>query len=474
MRINICRVLLAATVLVPSLVRGQSNFTIGLNFTAVDRGEILSLFNGNFTRTPAPDVNGAVGPNHVVLFIKGIYRVFDKTTGAIVSQLDDVSFWNQTFTNNGLTYQTAQTRGPSDPRMLFDVATNRWYAVGIDQTGTNNGVLNIAVTSGPDPTAAGAWRGFTYTPAPGLGWPDFPTVGINNDGLTICSAIFSAAGSYRGSRISQLPAAGLTAPSPGAAGAATETLNAFIANPTVAQQPAAGPMPVIAPSNSGGATPAPPGPEAIAYNLLRPPLSLGGPSAAPQPEGAAPITVIADRITSNVLLHHGEIWGAHDAGGIVHWFRLNASTGQPIEQGDIAVPDLYLFFPSLALNSIGDVVIGMNGSSGEQFVSSFAVAGKTAGGMTSFGDIQLLKSGADTYTVFDSAGRNRWGDYSTTVADPTHPGAFWTFQEFVAADRTDPLLGFIDNNRAIQITQIFVPEPFGLVCVLPLVMLRRR
>lgn len=452
------------------------NMEIGLNFTAIDRGEVYSLFNNNFTRTPAPDVNGAVGPNHVVLLIKGAYRAFDKSTGAMVQQLNDVDFWNQSFANNGLSYQTTQTRGPSDPRMLFDPASNRWFAVGIDQVNTNNGVLNIAVSNGTDPTAPGAWKGFTYTPAPNVGWADFPTIGINNDGLTICASIFSASGAGRGSTISQIPLQSLLSNTPSAAAAQTEPINAFIANPTVAIASTAGPMPVIT-AGAGGQNPrgsSRGGNESIAYRLLRVPINQGGATAAPQPMGAAGITVIADRITSNVILRNDEIWGANDEGGAVHWFRLDANSGAVIEEGRFSDPELFYFYPSLAINSVGDVVIGMNGSSGERFVSSFAVAGKLSGNVTEFGEPQLLKSGADTYTVFDGAGRNRWGDYSTTVADPSNPSAFWTFQEIVAPDRTDSQLGFIDNNRAIQITQILIPEPVSLVLSLPLFMLRRR
>ena len=43
-----------------------------------------------------------------------------------------------------------------------------------------------------------------------------------------------------------------------------------------------------------------------------------------------------------------------------------------------------------------------------------------------------------------SAGRNRWGDYSAVVIDPTDQRKFWTFQEFVSATDT----------WAIQITEI--------------------
>ena len=36
--------------------------------------------------------------------------------------------------------------------------------------------------------------------------------------------------------------------------------------------------------------------------------------------------------------------------------------------------------------------------------------------------------------ALDGGGRNRWGDYSATVLDPTDPGTFWVFQEYTAQD----------------------------------------
>jgi hypothetical protein len=340
--------------------------------------------------------------------------------------------------------------------------------VGIDRTNSTNGLLNIAVTNGPDPTAPGAWRGFTYQPAPGIGWPDFPTVGINDDGLMISSAIFGAGSGYRGSVIAQFPRAALTAASPSAAGAQAANIAAFIANPTVSRQPAAGPMTVLAPSGTG-----PGGNEmAVPYVLRQGFTGIGGSYLAAQP-GAFPVNVVGDRVTSSVLLHNNEIWGAGDARGVISWFRLNAFTGATIEQGFIEHPELQLYFPSLAIDDNNNVVIGMNGSSSSQFISSLAVAGRVEPTGTVFGDLTMLKEGVDSYALFDGSGRNRWGDYSTTVADPTVPNTFWTFQEIVAADRIDPQFGFVDNNRAIQITQIVIPEPAGLVLIAGLLMLRR-
>jgi hypothetical protein len=110
----------------------------------------------------------------------------------------------------------------------------------------------------------------------------------------------------------------------------------------------------------------------------------------------------------------------------------------------------------------------MSGSSESMFASAYAVVGETLGGVTSFGEPLLLRAGVDSYELVAN-GRNRWGDYSATVVDPSDPRVFWTFQEWADAG---------GDNWATQITQLSVPEPgtvlWALVVALALQPLRQR
>src|SRR5207253_5650364 len=71
-------------------------------------------------------------------------------------------------------------------------------------------------------------------------------------------------------------------------------------------------------------------------------------------------------------------------------------------------------------------------------VSSFAMAGQTVNGVTTFGNRVLLKAGATDYHGDDEilAGLtgdpevSRWGDYSATSVDPSDPNRFWTIQMY--------------------------------------------
>ncbi len=100
---------------------------------------------------------------------------------------------------------------------------------------------------------------------------------------------------------------------------------------------------------------------------------------------------------------------------------------------------------SSVLLTLGATVVAGAQVPGNGFASSFAVAGTTSGGVTSFGAPTLLQAGLTTYHTLEGNG-TRWGDYSATVRDPSTPGSFWTIQEFAAGPIT----------WATQVTQLTV------------------
>jgi hypothetical protein len=109
---------------------------------------------------------------------------------------------------------------------------------------------------------------------------------------------------------------------------------------------------------------------------------------------------------------------------------------------------LSLYYPSLAVNGNGDVVIAFTGSSPDHFPSAYAVVGYTNSGTTTFGSIALIARGNGAWTG------NRWGDYSSTVVDPSDSTKFWTFQELVNADDQ-----WAVNVTEIKVTSTSVSRP---------------
>ena len=114
----------------------------------------------------------------------------------------------------------------------------------------------------------------------------------------------------------------------------------------------------------------------------------------------------------------------------LRWYKINAASHEVLQSGAIADTNLDLFYPSIAANASGTVVIGFNGCSTNTYVSSYAVVGETASGVTTFGAPLLLKSGMASYNRGGSGNLSRWGDYSSTCVDPADPNRFWTLQMY--------------------------------------------
>jgi hypothetical protein len=153
-----------------------------------------------------------------------------------------------------------------------------------------------------------------------------------------------------------------------------------------------------------------------------------------QPDGTSQLEANDARFCALVYGVNGVLYAVHSTELsnriAIQWYRIRAADSALLESGTIAVTNLDLFFPSIAANTNGTVVIGCNGSSSNTFVSSFACVGQTVGGVTTFGSPILLCSGMTSYHGDDEAisGQSRWGDYSSTSVDPSDPNHFWTIQ----------------------------------------------
>jgi hypothetical protein len=176
------------------------------------------------------------------------------------------------------------------------------------------------------------------------------------------------------------------------------------------------------------------------------------PPAADQPGPKPHLDTGGLLARGSVVKNNGELWAVNcvnkDGRAAIRWYRINESNNTLIENGYIADPSLNFMYPSIAVNDLGDVVIGMSGTDPGTYASAFAVVGKTAGpgaGTTTFGSPLVTQAGVSDYGPLDG---NRWGDYSATTSDPADPSIFWTIQEYVHAT----------DERATQATEIILPQ----------------
>ncbi len=425
----------------------DAQVTIGRNITGTSINDLGGVI--------PPDSMGAVGIEHYAEFINGRFRVYRKGgLNVPLLTLSDSQFWS----NAGV-----PSSALSDPRIIFDHASARWFALEGEFGGTQG--VNVAVSATSNPT--GPWSGFFIDPNGFLN--DFPRLGVTAEGVIITTRDFSGSPTNTEAIIT-IPKSDLLAAVPTIANRtvipfASEFQIGYITQPIVNFGPSTGVSPLLAPSNQ------------VFGQLIRSNLhNVAGPGAAtlsagdatiftpatsfppdgPQPDGTQDVDTGDDRFSGNVVQIGDTIWAVHaiNLGGlpIAQWYKIRASDNVLLQSGQISDQANLrgFYFPSIAANENGDVVIGFSRSGflAGDFISSAAVVGSTTGGITTFAAPIVLQQGAGNYHIV-AGGRNRWGDYSATTVDPADPNIFWTTQEYASAA----------NVWTLKHTEIIVPRP---------------
>ncbi len=460
-----CAAMGVAVLVVPATSRAQTG-TIGLNFTGVTVTQGMSL-NSNGGYAP-PDSDGAVGPNNIAQLINGAYAVYDKS-GHQQELISGRQFWINAGVDPG---NAISNLGAFNARIVFDPTSGRWIAAELTGTSANNKVL-IAASNTSDPT--GGWHAVAIAgnPTNDGTFVDYTRLGVDANGVYVSTNNFASLTSSDGIdsvSIFSLPKASLLA-------GTTANLTRFDAldpnsvgvsmQPIINFSPLATVEPILATSFND--------PDSVLLRTsisgttgagahLSTPTSINVPEYTSPPPVAQPgsggdrtVGAIDARFSGNVYQVGNTIYAAQaittDAGNAgITWYKIDATTNAVIQQGTLSSADFDYFQPSIAANANGNIVIGFTrsgfGPGGN--LSDYAAVATTVGGVTTFGSPFLLQASTiDNDTYFGG----RWGDYTTTVVDPSNPNVFWTFQEYATAA----------NPWATQITEITVPEPSTIV-----------
>ena len=427
-------------------------------------------------------------------FINGRFAIYAKADGSLLQSTTDLGFWQ----NAGITIPGGQD--VSDPRVVFDPASQRWFASAISfdpSTFAGNSFL-LAVSGSADPT--GPWQAVSLVADLVNGnFADFPTLGLDADGVYLAANMFApgATGGGVGSALVSIPKADLLLATPTAANATSFGILDYGSYGMVLQ-------PVFNPGGTGSAPVVAVGDLGVDFafhsNLAIASITNGGgPGAAllsapssipvtpyfvpinpPQPnpaaddldDGDARISAVVRQVGNVIYAVHAEEVNPHtDTNGFwigqaaIRWYKINATDYSIIQSGTLSDPVMHYFFPSIAANAEGTVVIGCNGCSTNTFVSSYAFVGETVNGVTSFGPPLLLKAGSASYKLTSASyGATRWGDYSATSADPSDPTRFWTIQMVPSAPQVyvtqitevravkQPLLTLVQTSPDVLLT----------------------
>ncbi len=414
-----------------------------------------------------PDTMGAMGINNQFgEFINGSFANFDTSAGSLVSRVTDQQFWQSA---------GVSVSGLSDPRLLFDTSSQRWFATEITTASTN--AFLVAVSNSAD--LAQGFKGYTFQANPSTGsqglFADYDMLGVNGDGVYLAANNFTnptPTGSDNSSSILSLSKADLisenAAPASHLFYAIDPNSTGYLPHPVTdldtpqasgkeyflsayTQNAAALSSLTGSGSNPGGQVLSASGGNVVI-------ASNPEPGNASQAGSAGVINTDDSRFGSAVIKRNGFLWSVQEAqqnGHVaLHWEQTDPTSGKVVHEGFIGDSAHDYYYGSIAVNAANAIVIGYTRSGPTEDPSSYASVGQLNATGVTFNSPLLLKLSTTPYNGFDGS-PYRWGDYSNTVVDPTDSSKFWTVQEFSASDGT----------YATQITGIEVsaaPEPSQL------------
>jgi subtilisin-like proprotein convertase family protein len=460
----------ASESLAPQAMPGPS-----LTFNGILSTEVAAANSGS-TSMP-PDTVGDVGPNHYVQATNiGVFRVFNKATGAPITAIAKIS---NLF--SGLPVgNPCRTIDDGDPVVNYDPMADRWLVSQFQVSVAPNGQC-IAVSQTGDPT--GAWYAY-YFAQPNSSFPDYPHWGVWTDGYYLATHEFPAVGSgyvgggffafnrekmlagdatanyiyfTRAASYGQMPADvdGYMPPAVGAPamffelnadeyGGTDSLLNyEFVPNFTTPASSTLIVKPVVAVaafdprSPTGRAHIEQPAPATAADNFD----SIGGQlmyRVAYRNLGTivSPVNSYVMNWTVNVTADNPTTAGTFQtAPRWTEMRRSGAGAMSVFDQGTHA-PDPVSgtgrnrWMGSIAQDYLGNIALGFSrsGPSAGQF-PDIVWAGRT-GGQTAAGTMNEGEATMYASTGVQQATNSRWGDYSSMTVDPADDCTFWFTQEY--------------------------------------------
>jgi hypothetical protein len=418
-----------------SVIQGQSSPEPATTFIGIP---MLSDPDGSYHWPP--DTNGAAGRNHLMETASPIILVTD-LDGGNWEWMTVTTFWDE------------GDQGIFDTRVAYDSISDRFILVSLMNSRSSSSSLLVGISKSADPT--GDWACMTLPSsilASGANrWLDFPAIGFSADKLIITANGVGLDQSTPGcaTTVVLYKEFFYEAPYEGAVWSISdetewnvcpamsytwEVETAFLVSDNGAQGLNLFTLEGDIQKDFGK-----PVLTKIA-TLPLPTYSNNGGNFAPQRDASTLIDTGDARMESAVY-RNGSLWFAHTvflpSGGsptrsAVQWGEVDISATTLTQSGFVDDPGgpMYYAYPSIAVNANEDVLIGFSCFSADQFAAAgyaFRSAADPAGSMRG---VNQFKAGEHSYVLLGADGRNRWGDVSSTMLDPTTGLFFWTAQEY--------------------------------------------
>ncbi len=436
-----------------STTPAQADPVVQSGYLAPSAPATVSSFDGfgvgapNFSVNSAPpDTNGAVGYTQYVQWVNESFGVFNKSTGALVyGPAAGNTLW-QGFGGR------CETDNDGDPIAQYDKIANRWILTQFAVTGGPPYYQCIAVSTTSDATGSYyryAFQFSSFNDYPKLGvWPDAYYMSFNmfNGGTTfagpqLCAldrnamltgasatqVCFQLSTSYGGLLPGDLD--GSTLPPAGSPdffldyGTNSLLLWKFHVDFTT-------------PANSTLT-----GPTSISVAAFSAACSGGG-TCIPQSGTSQKLDSLADRLMYRLAYRN---FGNHESLVVnqsvtansvaaVRWYELRNPNGTPQvwQQGTYQPDSSYRWMGSIAMDSVGNMLLGYSASSSSIFPAiryTGRLVTDTAGTMQTEGTI-IDGGGSQGHSL------SRWGDYSSMSVDPFDDCTFWYTTEYLKSSGT--------------------------------------
>jgi hypothetical protein len=428
---------------------------------------------GNPGVTP-PDTQMAVGPADVVEMVNQMGQRYTRAGAANGAPFDLGGF-----------FKVPSTSFMTDPRLLYDAPSGRWFAAAVsfqcDPLGTCATILGgeayVAVSKSSDPAPTN-WDVYTLAANSTGTLYDQPKLGVADDKVVVAFDDYGAGGNaFTGAEVRVVKKADLLA------AAATPAADAFAPNANrfsiaPAQSLSSTTTAYAVYNNADGASgsPVPQSQSTPTVGLLTitgvpnginssgtamtesflPIQSTSVPPDAPEKgTSGSPITTNDDRFLHSVW-QNGLLWtfgndGCTPTGDTAtrSCARLvqirTAPFNSVVQDFDAGVSGAFIYYPSLSFNANGDTIGVFSQSASNQYVTVVA-GGQLSTETGRFSPLVTVKAGEATYneqdtdptTCFGPTGSpSRWGDYSAAVRDPLDGNSVWVAGEYAAAPGAD-------------------------------------
>src|SRR6185312_2664279 len=391
----------------PNTVTSISHpLTVNLNpgFTGLDEGTACGVCS-------PPDVQVAVGPNHVAEFVNVAGKIWTKQ-GTSVSTFSLYSFFTI-----GITHSIA------DPKILYDSQSGRWFASILDFSANT---VVLAVSTSNDPTVSG-WHIYNLTSFSNC--PDQPILGISDDKIVLSSNDFtdncSQTSSFVGAQYAVLNKAQAVAGTSVSSQYSTPDLSQFSIHP-VQSLSSTSALYMVSTDQSAlnqiqlfSVTGTVPSATVSTSNISI--SQIQEPIAGVQP-GTFTIDTNDARI-QDAKWYQNKLWFSFDESctpsgdtqirSCAHIAQIDTSSNTLTQNMEFGSSGYYYYYPALGVDSHGNLVVIFGYSSSITYPSLAVTTQATSDPANTLESPIILASGS----AADASGR--YGDYFGAASDPS-------------------------------------------------------